>query len=481
MILNIAGRSLSAQQLAMEVTGNNLANSTTTGYQNETANLVETPPIPSSQLDGSLQGQGVSVDAITRASNAFLSRSVRTQQGSTGYWDSLNTSLSQIQNVFHEPSSSGLSEAMSAFFNSWLTLSQTPSSLSARQAVVDQGQSLASTFNSMSSQITGEIQNINQSVVNTVQKVNTLTTQIAKLNSQITTVTGSGGSADTLLDQRGTLMNQLSKLVNISYTVSPDQSVNIYLGSNALVVNQTAHSLVTSAPTTAYGVDAVAFRDNPGQVLTSSTGLQNGELAGLLTAGLLMAGNQTLPGYLASLNDLASSLAQAVNTQQQAGYTLNSSTKGAAFFTSSSSTAAPVTASTIEVSPLMTSQNVAAASSPNAPGDGSNALDIANQIGSPEMSPTTGSLDTTTPGVTFSQYFTNLVGQVGNDGQHASNQYTSAQTTLSSLQNAQESATGVDVNEQSANLIQEQQSYQAAAQLVSVEQSTMASLLAAVS
>lgn len=476
MILNIAGRSLSAQQLAMEVTGNNLANSTTTGYQNETANLVETPPIPSSQLDGSLQGQGVSVDAITRASNAFLSRSVRTQQGSTGYWDSLNTSLSQIQNVFQEPSSSGLSEAMSAFFNSWLTLSQTPSSLSARQAVVDQGQSLASTFNSMSSQITGEIHNINQSVVNTVQKVNTLTTQIAKLNSQITTVTGSGGSADTLLDQRGTLMNQLSKLVNISYTVSPDQSVNIYLGSNALVVNQTAHSLVTSAPPTAYGVDAVAFHDNPGQVLTSSTGLQNGELAGLLTAG-----NQTLPGYLASLNDLASSLAQAVNTQQQAGYALNSSTKGAAFFTSSSSTTAPVAASTIEVSPLMTSQNVAAASSPNAPGDGSNALAIANQIGSSEMSPTTGSLDTTTTGVTFSQYFTNLVGQVGNDGQQASNQYTSAQATLSSLQNAQESATGVDVNEQSANLIQEQQSYQAAAQLVSVEQSTMASLLAAVS
>jgi flagellar hook-associated protein 1 FlgK len=129
----------------------------------------------------------------------------------------------------------------------------------------------------------------------------------------------------------------------------------------------------------------------------------------------------------------------------------------------------------------MNSKMVAAASSAIVPVDGSNALEIANQIGSPEMSPTTGSLDTTTTGVTFSQYFTNLVGQVGNDGQHASNQYTSAQTTLSSLQNAQESATGVDVNEQSANLIQEQQSYQAAAQLVSVEQSTMASLLAAVS
>ncbi|POB10443.1 flagellar hook-associated protein FlgK [Sulfobacillus sp. hq2] len=476
MMLNIAGRSLSAQQLAMEVTGNNLANATTTGYHNEIANLVETPPIPSSQLNGSLQGQGVSVDAITRASNAFLARSVRTQLGTTGYWQSMNTSLSQIQNVFQEPSASGLSEAMGAFFNAWLTLSQTPSSLSARQAVIDQGKNLASTFNSMANQITGEIQNINQSVVNTVQKINTITSQIAQLNQQISAVTGAGGSANTLLDQRGTLMNQLSQLVNISYTVNPDQSVNIYLGSNALVINQTAHSLMTSAPTTANSVDQIAFHDNPSQTLNASNGLQNGELAGLLTAG-----NQNLPGYLTSLDALAGDLASAVNAQQEAGYTLNSATNGPIFFTSSLSSTAPVTASTIQVSSTLTSQDVAAAQNPNAPGDGSNALTIANMIYQPEISPTTGTLDTTSTGVTFNQFYTNLVGQVGNDGQQASNQFASAQNTLNSLQNAQESATGVDVNEQSAQLIQEQQSYQAAAQLVSVEQSTMASLLAAVS
>ena len=44
MMLNIASRALAAQQLALDVTGNNMANATTPGYRAETANLTEAPP-----------------------------------------------------------------------------------------------------------------------------------------------------------------------------------------------------------------------------------------------------------------------------------------------------------------------------------------------------------------------------------------------------------------------------------------------------
>ncbi|WP_020375782.1 flagellar hook-associated protein FlgK [Sulfobacillus thermosulfidooxidans] len=463
-ILNIASRSLAAEQLAMEVTGNNMANATTPGYRRETANLVETPPIPAANLNGTLQGQGVSVDAILRAQDAFLSRSVRTQFGSMGYWKSLNTALSQIQNVFQEPSASGLSEAMTNFFNAWLTLSQTPTSLAARQAVLEQGKSLASTFNTMSNELNQEIQNLNNSVTSMVGKINTITSQIAKLNTEIANVSGSGGTANALLDQRGLLMDQLSQLVNISYTVNPDQTVNIYLGSNALVVNQKAYSLITGPSASSPGVDQVYLNDNPNQPLNSSTGLTNGELAGLIKAGSI-----DIPNYLSQLNTLAESVANAVNSQQTQGYQLNSSQKGGDFFVVPTSGA--ITASTIQVNPQLTIQGIAAASNPNSPNDGSNAQIIANLVYDTQS---------TLGNYTFSQYYTNLVGQVGNDGQHAQNQYNSANSTLQALRNARQSATGVDLNQSSAHLIQEQQSYQAAAQLVSVEQTIMTSLLQAV-
>lgn len=316
----------------------------------------------------------------------------------------------------------------------------------------------------MSNELNQEIQNLNNSVTSMVGKINTITSQIAKLNTEIANVSGSGGTANALLDQRGLLMDQLSQLVNISYTVNPDQTVNIYLGSNALVVNQKAYSLITGPSASSSGVDQVYLNDNPNQPLNSSTGLTNGELAGLIKAGSI-----DIPNYLSQLNTLAESVANAVNSQQTQGYQLNSSQKGGDFFVVPTSGA--ITASTIQVNPQLTIQGIAAASNPNSPNDGSNAQIIANLVYDTQS---------TLGNYTFSQYYTNLVGQVGNDGQHAQNQYNSANSTLQALRNARQSATGVDLNQSSAHLIQEQQSYQAAAQLVSVEQTIMTSLLQAV-
>ncbi len=453
-ILNIASRSLAAEQLAMEVTGNNMANAATPGYRRETADLVEAPPIPSSSLNGTLEGQGVNVQAISRAQNAFLSRSVRTQYGSMGRWKTLSSVLSQIQNIFQEPASSGLQEAMSHFFNAWQTLSQTPNSLSSRQAVLEEGKSLAGTFNGMSQELYSTIQNVNHSVNSTVNQINTLSSEIARLNTQISSVSSSGSSANALLDQRGLLLDQLSQLVNISYTVNPDQSVNVYLGNNQLVSNNQAQSLSVSPPASSSGILQVHLGGNP------LTGLKNGELSGLLQAGA------DISNYSSQLNTLAHSVVDAVNYQQQQGYQLNSSTPGGPFFSPSA-----LSAGTIHVFGNLTTQAIAAASHKNAPGDGSNALAMANLVHSARPSLTE---------YTFGQYYTNLVGQVGNQGQHAQDLFNSANQTLQSLRNARQSATGVDINQSSAHLISEQQSYQAAAKLIGVEQSLMSSLFQAV-
>ena len=470
-ILNIASRSLAAEQLAMEVTGNNMANATTPGYRRETANLVESPPIPDPSLGDTLQGQGVRVDAITRAQNAFLSRSVRLQYGTAGYWNSLNTVLSQIQNVFQEPSSSGLAEAMNQFFNSWLTLSQTPDSLPARQAVLEQGKSLTGVFHMMSQQLSQAMGNINTSLINSVNKMNTLSAQIAQLNGQIAGVSSSGGTANTLLDQRGLLMDQLSQLANISYTVNSDQTVNIYLGSNPLVVNQQASSLHVepgSAPTSGSSnippIDQIDFSSSPAQTATRLRGLANGSLKGLLVAG------SDLSQYLTNLNQLAQTMISRVNALQTQGYQLGSASSGNNFFSGTS-------ASSIAVS-LNTPQAIAAASGPQQTGNGEIALQIAQLVHSPI--PFAASSSANSQAYTFNQYYTNLVGQVGNDGQQAQSRYNSANATLQSLRNARQSATGVDINQSSAHLIQEQQSYQAAASLISVEQTLMANLLQAV-
>jgi len=139
-ILNIASRAIAAQQLALEVTGNNMANATTPGYHVESAVLAEAMPSPDPTEPNALVGQGVDVLTVSRATNAFLSRSVRTQQSILGYDQAKSQGLGEVQNIFQEPAPQGLAETMNAFFQSWLTLSENPTSVAAEEGVIQQGQ-----------------------------------------------------------------------------------------------------------------------------------------------------------------------------------------------------------------------------------------------------------------------------------------------------------------------------------------------------
>ncbi|PSR33652.1 MAG: flagellar hook-associated protein FlgK [Sulfobacillus benefaciens] len=451
MMLNIAARALAAQQLALDVTGNNMANATTPGYQAETANLTEAPPQPIVALQNSELGTGVVVSSISRASNPFLSRSVRTQLGNQGYWSSINQALSQIQSLFQEPSPSGLQEGLNQFFASWQTLSNDPENQASQEQVIEQGKNIASQFNTMATSITGEMQNLAHTAQNQISQINTLSQQIAQLNTQIASVTSSGGTANDLLDQRGQLLDNLSALTNVSYTVSANQEVNVYLGSNALVVNGDSYSLaLTQAtqapvnyPTNAPLPYAVTWLGSPTAPGVPLTGLTSGQLLGTLSVL-----NTSLPSYLNQLNTLAYTFANAVNSQSPT-----------TFFTPLTSAEQSSAATMLSVVSTLTPGSLEDATNP---GNGSAALAV-SQLGT-----------------VIDPQYTTLVGQVGVDGQNALNQSNTANTTLTSLQNALQSATGVDLNQQSATLIQEQQSYTAAATMVSVEQSTMQSLLQAV-
>ncbi len=452
MMLNIAARALAAQQLALDVTGNNMANATTPGYHAETANLTETPPEPIVALENSELGTGVVVSSVSRAANPFLSRSVRTQLGNQGYWSSINQALSQIQSLFQEPSPTGLQEGFNQFFASWQTLSNNTENQASQEQVLQQGKNIASQFSTMATSITGEMQNLTHAAQNQIAQINTLSQQIAQLNTQIASVTSSGGTANDLLDQRGQLLDNLSALTNVSYTVSANQEVNVYLGSNALVVNGNHYSLALTQATQApskYPMNAplpyaVTWLASPTATGVPVLGLNSGQLSGTLRVL-----NTTLPSYLGQLNTLAYSFAKAVNSQSPT-----------TFFTPLTTAAEQASAATmLSVVPTLSPGSLEDAANP---GNGSSALNV-SQLGS--------SID---------PQYTTLVGQVGVDGQNAVDQSHTAQTTLTSLQNTLQSSTGVDLNQQSAALIQEQQSYTAAATMVSVEQSTMQSLLQAV-
>ena len=488
-VLGIAQQAIAAQQLALDVTGNNMANATTPGYHGESVDLTENAPAPNAAMPSTLIGNGVTATAVSRATNTFLSASVRNQASAVGYATALTQGLNQVQSIFQEPQNGGLAEMMNQFNQSWLSLSQNPTSLSARQTVIQDGQTLASTFNSMSSYLANEETSVNQNITTQVQQINQLASQLAHLNGEIATVSTSGQQPNDLLDQRGQLLNQLSKLTNINYTTGPANSVDVYIGSHPLVTGEHIYGMTTTQIAVPGTGTAVLTADQPiWQDTGSPVQSQSGSLAGNMallynqtvsgsTGGTVASGYLT--GYSQKLDALAQGVISTVNTGQANGLNLfgtqsqDTSGKPLPFFNGTS-------AGTIQVNSVMTPNLIAAVSQPPAggsfgAGDGSNAAALYTTLTNGTM--TIGSSTSTT----LSGYYQSLVGHVGLDGQSANNAQTDGQATLTSLQNDLQAVTGVDLNQQSVNMIQEQQSYMAAAKLVATQQTLIQSLLAAVS
>jgi flagellar hook-associated protein 1 FlgK len=236
---------------------------------------------------------------------------------------------------------------------------------------------------------------------------------------------------------------------------------------------------VPSSGAAAFTADQPTWNDT-GTAVQIQSGSLAGNIALLYQQSTNGISTTTTSGYLVGygqqLDSLAQSLMSTVNQYQESGLNLSGQTttdsagQPLPFFSGTS-------AGTMAVNSAMSPNGIAAASNTasSGPGDGSNAAALYNALA--DGTTTVGSQSNTTLG----GYYQSLVGQVGLDGQKAANLETDGQSTLTSLNNSLQAATGVDLNQQSVNMIQEQQSYEAAAKLITTEQSVISSLLSAVS
>ena len=126
-------------------------------------------------------------------------------------------SLTQIEGIFSDPTQ-GVGGALSAFFNSLSQLSTNPTDTNARQPVLTSANNLANSFHQAVSSLNTIGTGLDQSVPQTVDQINRLTSQIATLNGQVAQMQGLGQDPGTVQDQRDELIRQLSGLVNVSVT-----------------------------------------------------------------------------------------------------------------------------------------------------------------------------------------------------------------------------------------------------------------------
>ena len=443
--LQIALSGLQAQQAALDVAGNNIANASTPGYAREQLRLqplpVEQPPSADAGVLVGIYGQGVTVAGIQRVQSRFLESQQWQNDAALSQETTTAQTLGQVQAFFDEPSSTGLASALDAFWNAWQNVSDQPTSLAARSTLLAQAQALTEQFNTLGQQLQSMQGSLNDQVASAVTQVNQLAAEIAGLNQQIESAVSSGLSASSLQDNRAQLIDQLVQLVGGQVSWSGGDTVTIAVGGVDLVASGQAQSLV-------------AERDSSGMWQLSWSGGAPATLASGKLAALLQLRDQVIggpQGYLSRLDQLASQLIQVVNGQHEAGFDLQGQ-PGLPFFVGDS-------ANTIAVNPALASNPqlvAAAASASGVPGDGSNALAV-SQLQNQRLAAMGGD--------TLNGFYATLVGAIGSDAQLANHSVDNLQALQQAIANQQQEYSGVSINDEMTKVVEAQNAYAAAAQV----------------
>jgi flagellar hook-associated protein 1 FlgK len=438
--LNTAVQSLNAASGALQITNNNIANANTAGYTRKVAVLQE----GASTSDGNIsQGGGVVLEGYQSVRNELLQTQI---QQETQDQSGANAQLSSLQAI--EPtfttSTTDIGTDMSALFSSISSLSTNSSSSTSQQAVLTAGQNLATAFNTASSTLTTQQASLNTQVTQDVSAINQLTKQIAALNPQLTQLKATGQDGGTVQDQMDQLVLKLSALTSVSVTQT-DNGETITTGKGTpLVMGSQSFALQT-----ANGSDGMQHvLDQNGSDITSS--LTSGDLG-----GTIQTRDTTIPGILTQLDTLANQFATAINAAQAKGYDQNGDA-GQNLFTVSST----VSGSASSIKMTVTDPALIASSSDGTSGSNGNLINLT-------AVQTTKLASGKTPGDAYAS----LVYQVGSQTSSVKAESTATTASLLQLNDQFSSVSGVSIDEESANLISYQQSYEAAARVVSTIQS----------
>jgi flagellar hook-associated protein 1 FlgK len=443
--LSSALSGLLAQQRALNTVTHNLTNATTPGYTRQRVDMAAQTPFAHPALNmpvgpGQI-GTGVLASQHTRLRDEFADLHYRSQASTTGQYEAQADTLRRIDTVIDEPGTTGITSLLEKFWGSWQALSLSPESAAAREAVRHAGQAVAQGFNDLQAQLVASQTEANSRIGLQVGRVNELAGQINQLNQEIAMVVAVGQQPNDLRDMRDVLIDELAGYVDISVTQpGADGKVSIAIGTQLLLDSSTDTTNVLAI-------------DGAGAATVGGTGttLTSGSLRGLVDVRDSIIGGAT--GYLAQLDTLAAAVATSVNARHSAGFGLDGST-GTAFF-------AGATAATLGVSAAVQASVDAIAASDTAaglPAGADTAVDLAQlQF----VVQTIGASTTTIDG-----FYQQFVAKIGVDTDQASRLAEVQRGVLDAAQSRRDSVSGVNLDEEMADMVRFQKSYNSAARMI---------------
>ncbi len=438
-LLFTARDALNANQMAISITGSNIANVNTPGYSRQRADLVTIGNVNVKGFDSQI---GVTVSQVTRIFDRFIESQLVQQHQATGYSDTMLKLLQNIEIVLDDTSGGGLNEHLDRFWASWEDLARNPAGKLERSALLSTAETLSGAIVSYKQNLDDINAELNSSIADVVSLVNDKILEIADINAQVIKEGTGTGDLNNILDKRATALRELGSMLNISYLETSNGSINVSMANGKpLLLGATVHTL------------SVVVADGQSDIFTSNSAASvNDSITSGQLGAYLELQQSTLPKYANDLNDLTNALATSVNALHGDGFDAYGN-QGLNFFVIGD---AANPSGTLSVNSLIAVDMNRVAASATLSGDGENATRLAAIRDELLMNGGKTSL---------SGFLATMVGELGRQTANAKTSSEHQNAILNYLNNQRESVSGVSIDEEMILLIKYQMGYTAAGKL----------------
>ncbi|MFH1081240.1 MAG: flagellar hook-associated protein FlgK [Pseudomonadota bacterium] len=434
--------SLLANQMAIDITGANVANVNTPGYTRQRINMKSLGNVDVKNASAQV---GVSVNRIERIYDRYIESQVVDQRQKSGYSDTMLQGLQNISLILDDTQGGGISDQLNKFWSAWENLSSNPDGKVEKSTLLTIAEALTVTLASYKRDLDTISTDLNRNIADVVSQINDKADEISDLNKKIiSTGGGDNGNTNDLLDKRSEALRQLAALIDINQIENADGTINVYLSNgDSLVRDQSSQHLSIQLDVNARS--NIYSADTPDEKINSA--LTKGKLGAYIELQTMV-----VPKYVDSINNFTIAFSDGVNAVHRSGFDAYKNTD-VDFFTIEDMDNA---SGTIKVNSAIASDIGRIASSLTVSGDGDNAGNIASVQYKLLMDGNTSTLN---------GFLASTVGQIGLQVANAQTDADHQGVLMNHLSNQREAVSGVSIDEEMIMLIKYQMGYTTAGKL----------------
>jgi flagellar hook-associated protein 1 FlgK len=450
-LLSIGRSGAQAARVALDVTAQNIANASSDGYVRRSARLAEVSSTGGMGAVGDVSLSGVRLEGVVRNADLFRQAEVRRTGADAARADAEVAGLENVQAAVEQ---SNVYNAMVGFEGSLQQLVGDPTSASLRANVIESARTMVGTFNIAASALDAVGTGLRFEATDAITQVNTLSGELARVNLRLARAADASSDQTSLLDQRDSLLQQLSAFTDVSTRINADATVELRLGGASGPLMVQGGSAGTLGMTTA-GDGTLSF------AVSGFTAAPAAPAAAALTGGSLAGKAQALvklAAVHARLDSLADTMAATVNAAQTAGITPANAAGQPLFGGGAPFTAASLTLALTDGAGIATAPASAGANSR----DATNLNALRTALGSADP---VGGMDA-------------LLFDISGTVQGRTVTRDALRTIANGAQVSLQAQAGVDLDQEAVNLVRFQQAFQASGKVMQTAKDIFDTLLA---